>query len=1454
MPSPRSLATLLCSDSEKSEDTISILEQLAEEVLSIPDSQSNAHRQFFQAPPLYPNQDELSNYKFDWVRENPVFDEWLQGPGRKFLHLINDSTPSNECSHPGSFLSSLKGHDKSNRPRHVFYFRFGKDDVRLDNWTAMLTTFTAQALNSIPSDVSLDESLVKSLEKVTSDKHLPKKDLLLVFKSLCTFYRLQNLPVILIIWNLDSCAEPLSWLVDFIANISSVSETLPRILFESSGSDTLAEILKNLKAVTVKAGVQPQQSGYQDRCRHELTKIVRTHPSLSTFEEALSKALARHRQHNTLDIPTAQWMYRHVRSLAAVTEATDVTASLERLSNITTQQLLMDMMATIPPHKSRWAKRMLAWLMVSFRPLTTWELEDALKPIWDPFRSHPGTSFDFAGELQACFSGLVTVENNQVSYVHPIVRQYLGQQEGVPPPWYTSPADAHLEILQTLLGYFSRKQNKFLDSASTLEDITLSYPVPSRQNLWSYAAEFWLPHCLEVKKSHPDSVYYFDAVRGFLDSPSTINAWASSLGFKAPPTEPESKVKGETAFSRKAMVTLAIRYSRHALTTNDLNEICSGWSSSYELVQAALLEAVISNDTALLKIIPMPPLEKLDVKALLDSISVCEDPELFSYSFNKMKSLAKFPETFLRRAASLGVNETISSIVEGTVSCDDDRPSSELFGDHLVEAVLSSETEVVGVLAKAMSKNGQKVPLSTMNVACQVGEPRSIDHIFETGFNMTSFESVSEKQEPLYTACAYGNWEAAKTLVTKRVFSNQEGKPYLWSSLQVAVTRGFVECTTCVLDLINPKDCSESDRKSLWEVLIQGIINGQVETCRVLLEKGVDPNYRETWERQPVLSHTFKSRNRELIELLLKYEVPLEATSYLGNTPLYIAATQGLKDVVSFLIKKEAKVNARATFGGTALYQACVENHLDVVKVLLDNGADVRISTYSMNWSPLEAAYDYPKILRLLVEKNPDYKRVSSGTTALCLAAGDGIVESVDLLLSKGDPEIDYYPVDYEDDNDGLTPLAMAARAGYAKVVRLLLEAGADVNHVSPATGNFILKLASDEEVVTALLEYGPNLKLADKEGNTALHSFAADGKLPLLKRLANAKADINPLNTAGMTPLRLAVGIENLEIIEYLLSKGANVNLSESFTGPPLHHACRYASLDVLKLLVKHNADVNASNVLFGTPLACVCISDEQQFDKIKYLVEEAGAKLDTPWGPHGPVLNDALLRCDMKVVKYLVEHGGKEFLNQADQLGRPPLFYACYRLDGALEAVEYLISQDFKISLNDKDKMGRTVLHCAAVTHNVDLVKKLVEINKHLLDENDNDDWTPLHWAMRNAYGPKPNAETWIDLPVVKDDLVKTVEVLLDGGSQSLSKIGGASGREWTPLKLARYHGVYEMVKDKLAPPPEVDGNKSTESLQLYESPVAEFHRRVCEACFCVGVTCLVFSPPFRILTMLR
>lgn len=247
--------------------------------------------------------------------------------------------------------------------------------------------------------------------------------MLQLLRDLWTNYKQQGLPIIVVIWNLDACVEPLSWLVDAIANIETFSEALPRILLQSSGAETIPEILRKLQVTTIKASVIPPQSRYQLRCEDEVENLVRIQPSLGSFEGALRNLLARHRHHNALDIAITQWVCRHVQSLVAVSEAADVTAKLANLSNITKRHLMMKMMTTIPPHKLRWAKKIMAWIMVSFRPLTIWELKDAVYS--EAISDHPRTSWAFEDELKTCLSGLIIIENNEVRFIHPTVRQHF---------------------------------------------------------------------------------------------------------------------------------------------------------------------------------------------------------------------------------------------------------------------------------------------------------------------------------------------------------------------------------------------------------------------------------------------------------------------------------------------------------------------------------------------------------------------------------------------------------------------------------------------------------------------------------------------------------------------------------------------------------------------------------------------------------------------------------------------------------------------------------------------------------------------------------------------------------------------------------------------------------------------------------------------------------------------
>lgn len=89
--------------------------------------------------------------------------------------------------------------------------------------------------------------------------------------------------------------------------------------------------------------------------------------------------------------------------------------------------------------------------------------------------------------------------------------------------------------------------------------------------------------------------------------------------------------------------------------------------------------------------------------------------------------------------------------------------------------------------------------------------------------------------------------------------------------------------------------------------------------------------------------------------------------------------------------------------------------------------------------------------------------------------------------------------------------------------------------------------------------------------------------------------ADVNQVIGSG-TPLSLAVGQKNKEMIRLLLTHGANPSLRDESSGDgdtPLHLACIEGEEEIAELLIASGADVDAKNNTGDTPLSSL-ISDK--------------------------------------------------------------------------------------------------------------------------------------------------------------------------------------------------------------------------------------------------------------------
>lgn len=358
------------------------------------------------------------------------------------------------------------------------------------------------------------------------------------------------------------------------------------------------------------------------------------------------------------------------------------------------------------------------------------------------------------------------------------------------------------------------------------------------------------------------------------------------------------------------------------------------------------------------------------------------------------------------------------------------------------------------------------------------------------------------------------------------------------------------------------------------------------------------------------------------------------------------------------------------SFSGNSddLVTACMKGDLAAVQKAIDGGADLNGKS-SKGWNPISAAFFWPEITKLLIEKGADPSGLNNA--ALSSAARTGSFKVMEILLNAG--------ADPNKTNTGSAPLQyIVDYTSCLECLDLLIKKGAKTDVISTVTGGNLLdglafsylpgkdRVNNDKPQIPGWESMG--FTVPDWYKNPDITKFgSADG---MVKLLVKAGVDINAKNKLKLTPLLTSLGRYSQtteEVVLAFVNNGADINIESPTQGYALLQAAGYGFTKVLEAMFAKGADmnrefkvddwINTGQRLKGiNPL--MWAARNGNLEAVKLLVSK-GAKLDEGAFGNGTNIKTkcvtsvknksaiffAIESGNPEVVKYLIENTGADW-----------------------------------------------------------------------------------------------------------------------------------------------------------------------------------------------------------------
>ncbi|KAM0212656.1 hypothetical protein ACHAQI_004612 [Fusarium lateritium] len=1330
------------------------------------------------------------------ARDELKSSEYPIGPQFTYICGLGDSDHTAMLSQYWQvFDSTRRSGDVTDYGGSIFYFEFDKRDKRRNTIRSMLLTY----INEMSwrdacrdSGVGTVHWLFESFEYYGCWS-LPF--LFKLFQCLRTHSTREHLTVFLA--RFDDCVEDERiWFLNEVLDERSRVDRAYRLVITSSDPDTsLLNVAPEVQILTKKDfPEEPRGFATDEKAIHacgltpSLQALLDRRPVLNSLRKPLEILIGECQSSPQLGFRIVDWLSNFGRGMPIEV----IAATIEKLRPVTPESVLNTFIGSLSKGKRDWAVLVYQWVKYTMEPLTIEALAHALAVSTS---SEDVTLADidytqFTADIDASFAGILGMEGRDIKFSHALFQDIslagLGGTDG------EQPSFVHGEIARTCLEYLMHSQvqtrYRYLAVENYGGDPSIRPLFIPREGLLEYAVQYWPEHYRLAGSQRPQAL----AVK-LLQDTRARKKWAEAFYLLSNPftrlqRSHFSPLPSMAALGMKDLVTHQLDLEKDStwLRTDTWLAITEAARHGYSEVLSTLLNH----------------LEFLgdgveDEKYLQDALlwaALPDNEDVLSLLIKKANSIDgfKWSGDLYDRAAFSGSTALISALIGSGL--DVDLHNSQTDDPAMYTATVWNQPSIAKLLLDAGTDFNSKgnVGRTCILWAAVMCRPEIVQLMLEAGAN------VEDKDENgvsvVNTAISFGDKESLKIAIAAGAdFTSGDDLADSNTNCPIihAADWGRPGCLRILLEK-GADPLTESEKGSILYLVC--VFANQVDNCRTLLERGADPN--KTYpDKSMTFIHALEWNDTELTELFLNAgAIPDSFDDWEGaefKTPLTYAARHASYEVMKLLLDHGASPNFCPEGIHSALLEVTLKETADTRKaeLLLERGANLAFER-SDGWTPLQTSYDSSTLVALFLKHGADVEKQTDTGTILMMAARWGYIETLRTIVAHQDPRPDLNNTYTWDEGtfQGYTALDFALMNGYFDCANLLLQSGADPFN-QPMTLRFLMYLDIESKDIDEMAKFtkacmsrGVKLDGKDEFGNSYLHGITSSTTTTVIQILIDAGVPVDSANTAGMTPLAIAVQHANISVTKLLLSNNARVNLHSPEFGSLLSLACMNTTasatdiIEIMKLLIGSGADPNAPGPEPYRPILLQTVIDiREELDRHKlvhYLVENTDIHMDAVEDSQQHPINTAAEKWDVQLFRYLIRHGAN--FNFVDNLGRLVTHHATRMYPASVE--RFRIMNKLGVDFLAPDNYGRTPLHLAAAFGYISDLKWLL---KHVpgidLNLRDADGWTPLMWAC-------------------KLDLTNSaiVEWLVEHGADIWAK---SNDGEWSALKIAH---MTEMVVD--------------------------------------------------------